>query len=509
MYIILGGGRVGSRVAELLIESHKSVLLVEADSNRVEALQERKLPVVHADMSQIDFRQPPYREAEGFLILAKDDALNSRTFHTIRKALPNTPTVVRASTSGASKDLREAGANYVVLVPDVVGNAVVKELTELELFKRTDELVRHIRDAGEQGLAIILHDSPDPDSIAAGLALQRIAEKFKIKSFIYYGGKIGHQQNRTLVNLLGARMKQITPGDDVAQILKRHAKTAILDCEIAGQNNVLPRDHVPTIVIGHHATAGTKVAGEFVDVRHNVGAVSTIILGYLQELGVVPEAKLAAALLHGIRVDTAGFTRHTSPSDLKAVAYLSPLVDQKLLEQIDSPPMSNDTLDTMGRALLNRQQRGAHLATNAGFITDRDALPQAAEFLLNLEGVGSVLVFGIQADTVHMSARSRDTRLNLGEILQKAFGEHYAGGHAQSAGGAIPLGLLGGTEQKDELLKLVEKEVLKKYFSALGVPEPESATEEIAPAPAAPPPRGATPRENGAPRRRASRRARA
>lgn len=482
MYVILGCGRVGARVAELLLESNKQVHILDRDATRVEALQERKFRVTQGDMTQVDFRQEPYKTAEAFLIMARDDGANGKTVRTIRRALPDTPIIVRASTQGGAKDHKDAGAHYVVLAPDVVGNAVVKELTELELFKKTDELVRIIKESGEGGLGIFLHDSPDPDSIAAGLALQRIAEKFKIKSFTYYGGKIGHQQNRTLVNLLGARMKQITSSDDVRGILKRHVKTAILDCEIAGQNNVLPREHVPSIVIGHHLSSVNKTVGEFVDVRQNVGAVSTILLGYLQELGIVPDAKLAAALLHGIRVDTAQLTRHTSPSDLKAVAYLSPLVDQKLLEQIESPPMTNETLDVMGRAVVDRHQRGAYLATSAGFITDRDSLPQAAEFLLNLEGVNTVLVFGIQGDQVHLSARSRDTRINLGEVVQKAFGEMYAGGHAQSAGGAIPLGILGGTEDRDELLHLVEKAVEKQFFTAVGAPEP-GAEEAAPPAP--------------------------
>jgi len=482
MYVILGCGRVGARVAELLTESGKAVHLVDVDPVRVEALQERKFPIVCADMTQLDFRQEPYRSAEAFLILARDDTVNQRTFQSIQKTLPGTPVLIRASTSGTAKEFRDAGANYVVLVPDVVGNAVVKELTELELVKKTDALVRIIRDAGDAGLGIFLHDSPDPDSIAAGLAMQRIAEKLKVKSFIYYGGKIGHQQNRTLVNLLGARMKQITPNDDVAQIVKRHGKTAIIDCEIAGQNNVLPRGFIPSIVIGHHLSSTGKAQGQFVDVRQNVGAVCTILLGYLQELGLVPDAKLAAALLHGIRVDTANFTRHTSPSDLKAVAYLSPLVDQKLLEQIASPPMTNETLDVMGRAMIQREQRGTYLVTNAGFITDRDALPQAAEFLLNLEGVSTVLVFGIQGDTIHLSARSRDTRINLGEIMQRAFGELHAGGHAQSAGGAVPLGILGGTEDKDELLRLVDKAVHKQFFNVVGAPGSAEAAQEAPPA---------------------------
>lgn len=478
MYVILGCGRVGARVADLLIEAGKKVHLVDVDPGRVEALQERQLNATQGDMTKVDLKSDPFASAEAFLIMSGDDERNEATVEYIRKTLPETPIICRAKNPMTGSELKKAGANYVVHAADVVGAAVVKELMDLELVKKTDKLVSIIKNTGDGGLGIFLHNSPDPDSISCGMALQKIAEKYNVKSYIYYGGKIGHQQNRTLVNLVGAKMKQVLPSEDVHDILDRHGKIAMLDCELAGHNNVVPKDHVPDIVIGHHLVSDTPVPGEFVDVRQNVGASATIILGYLQELSIVPDTKLATALLHGIRVDTNGFTRHTSPSDLKAVAYLSPLVDPKLLDQIESPPMTTETLDVMGRAVANRQIRSTYLVTNGGFVSDRDALPQAAEFLLNLEGVTTVLVFGIQDDTIHLTARSRDSRVNVSEILQKAFSEENAGGHAQAAAGQVPLGILGDTEDKDELLELVEEVVTRQYFMASGVAEEEEGEAE-------------------------------
>jgi nanoRNase/pAp phosphatase (c-di-AMP/oligoRNAs hydrolase) len=497
MYVIMGCGKVGARVGELLLEAGKEVFLIDNDPTRVEALLERKFNVLQADMTMVDLRREPFASAEAFLILSGDDARNLNAVKYVKRTLPETPIIVRAASPVGSKELKEAGANYVVLAPDVVGSAVVKELTELELFKKTDQLVRVIKAAGEAGLGIFLHNTPDPDSIAGGLALQKIAEKFKIRSFIYYGGKIGHQQNRALVNITGVKMKQITPNEDVLEIVRRHGKIAMIDCEIAGQNNVLPRGQVPNIVVGHHLTSvASKIPGEFVDVRQNVGAVSTILLGYLQELSIVPDPKLAGALLHGIRVDTANLTRHTSPSDLKAVAYLSPLVEEEFLNQIEAPPMSGATLDAMGKAILNRIVRGTYCVSNCGFLQDRDSLPQAAEFLLNLEGVSTTLTFGIHENQIHLSARSKDTRVNVGELLQKAFGEKNAGGHAQSAGGQVPLGLLGDTDDKDELLRLVEKSVTKQFFTVVGATDegegekpPEDREEPPRQQNGAPPPR--------------------
>ena len=101
------------------------------------------------------------------------------------------------------------------------------------------------------------------------------------------------------------------------------------------------------------------------------------------------------------------------------------------------------------------------------FITDRDALPQAAEMMLQLEGVYTVLVFGINDDKVQLSARSRDTRINLGLILQSAFGELNSGGHATMAAGSINLGILSDANDRTSLLKVTSDAIRKKFFSAV------------------------------------------
>ena len=119
------------------------------------------------------------------------------------------------------------------------------------------------------------------------------------------------------------------------------------------------------------------------------------------------------------------------------------------MSQLEHPPMGLETLDIIGRAIRNKEIRGSYLASFVEFISDRDALPQAAEMLLHLEGVYTVLVFGINDDKVQLSARSRDTRVNLGLILQSAFGELNSGGHATMAAGAINLGILGDANDRD------------------------------------------------------------
>jgi nanoRNase/pAp phosphatase (c-di-AMP/oligoRNAs hydrolase) len=138
--------------------------------------------------------------------------------------------------------------------------------------------------------------------------------------------------------------------------------------------------------------------------------------------------------------------------------------------------MSPETLDVLAEAIQNREVQGSHLISNAGFVTDREALGQAAQQLLNLEGISTTAVFGIADDQILLAARSNDIRLNIGNVLDDAFGEvGEAAGHAKQASAEIPLGLFTGIDisedNRDTLLELSEQAVRRKLFDAMGVEE--------------------------------------
>ncbi|WP_297481380.1 DHHA1 domain-containing protein, partial [Thermococcus sp.] len=96
----------------------------------------------------------------------------------------------------------------------------------------------------------------------------------------------------------------------------------------------------------------------------------------------------------------------------------------------------------------------------------------AADFLLRLEGITTVLVFGIVDDKIEISARTRDVRVNIGVIMKEAFGElGSGGGHARAGGARIPLGIFKLAKDKNSLLKLVEEAVTERFLEALKVKE--------------------------------------
>jgi nanoRNase/pAp phosphatase (c-di-AMP/oligoRNAs hydrolase) len=209
-------------------------------------------------------------------------------------------------------------------------------------------------------------------------------------------------------------------------------------------------------------------------VRPNVSSTSTILTKYIQEFDLSPSEAVATALLYGIRAETVDFKRETTPADLTAAAYLYPFANHDTLEQVESPSMSPETLDVLAEAIQNREVQGSHLVSNAGFIRDREALAQAAQHLLNLEGITTTAVFGIADDRIYLAARSKDIRINIGNVLQDAFVEiGEAVGHSTQGSVEIPLGIFTGIDSgegnRDTLLQLTEEAVRRKLFQALGV----------------------------------------
>ncbi|MFB6151881.1 MAG: DHH family phosphoesterase [Haloarculaceae archaeon] len=323
---------------------------------------------------------------------------------------------------------------------------------------RLRKLMAVLRDV-DGTLAVVTHDNPDPDAIASAVALERIAASAGCEVEICYFGDISHQENRAFVNLLSFDLTNLDEFDPDA-----YGGVALVDHSRPGVNDGLPEDTEVDVVIDHHPPR-LPVDARFVDLRSDVGATSTLLVDYLRRLGVTPDEAVATGLLFGIHVDTDEFTREVSADDFGAAAYLQPHADMGTLERIESPSVSADTLETIARAIRNRERRGPVLVSGVGKLADRDALAQAADRLLDLDDVTTTFVYGIAEGTVYVSARARGTDVDLGETLRDAFGQiGSAGGHADMAGAQISLGLLDTIEADDESLADVVSEIVTDRF---------------------------------------------
>jgi len=475
---------VGHVVADALRDRGEDVVIVDCDENRAEVLKEQGFDVVIGDVTeQRVLKEAGVEEAVTVYVLTPDDDVNARAVELIRELNEGAYVVVRVADEERVEEFKELGADEVLSPNQLLVEKLLYNIDNVRNRQKAQELLAGFERV--DSVAIVPHNNPDPDSIASAVALQELASMKDVHVDIVYGGEIGHQENKALVNMLDIEMIRASEVDldeyDAFAIVDTPVVPKVLEEELGDD-----LDGRILAVIDHHDSSNGGMMSvsegsslnalelaEFTDHRPEVGATSTILTQYLKTLGRDVDKRIATALLYGIRTDTLNFTRNVSPEDLKAAAYLYPRADHEVLAKIESPDISPETLDVLGEAIRNRTVVRSYLFSNVGFVKNEDALPQAADYLLNLEGVHTVIVFGVVDGKIKISARTDDIRLNLGEVMKEAFGDvGSAGGHSKAAAAEIPLGIFKDV-QKDEVLELVEEAVRKRIFEVIGIEEEE------------------------------------
>jgi nanoRNase/pAp phosphatase (c-di-AMP/oligoRNAs hydrolase) len=462
-YAILGCGSVGYAVAEDLIGDGKDVFIVDQDEDRVDSLRDQDLSAQAADIRDEQVAEAIV-DRDVLLILSSDIEANQVAVKNVRGEGSEQFIVARASDPVSADELRDGGADIVINPSEVIANAALRALETGELEYKAEQLADVI-DGTDGRLAILTHDNPGPDTIASAVALRAISHSHDVESDILYNGEIGHREDRAFVNILGIELLTRSEVD-----LAEYDTIALVDHAKATD---APIDRPVDVLVDHYEPE-IEYDATFSDVRPNVSSTSTILTKYVQELDLGLSEAVATALLYGIRAETLDFKRDTRPADLTAAAYLYPFADHDTLEQVESPSMSPETLDVLAEAIGNREVRGSHLVSNAGFVRDRDALARAAQHLLNLEGITTTAVFAISKDTIHLAARSKDIRLNIRRVLEDAFGDDgEAVGHSTDASVEIPLGIFTGIDtserNRETLLSLTEEAVRRRLFAEMGV----------------------------------------
>ncbi len=460
--LVLGTSSLGQTIVAELAGRSGSVHVVTEDENRAETLVADGISVTTDDPTTV----ATLREcrAPGVIVVAGETFdRNLAAARAAREVFPDAELIAYtgagAGTLGRTAQLDaiadrvvDRGRDTAQFLLDRVGDSAV----------RLRQLQRVLR--GIDRLAVVAHDNPDPDAIASAVALARLAERVGCESDVCYYGDITHQENRAFVNLLEFDLRNLDADADVSE----YDGFALVDHSRPGVNDGLPEDLSVDVVIDHHP-ARAPVEAKFVDLRSEVGATSTLLVDYLDHLGVPFTEDIATGLLFGIRVDTNEFTRETSRADFEAAATLLPHADLETLERIESPSISPGTFGTIADAIANREQDGQVVVSGVGRLSDRDALAQAADRLLVLDDVTTTVVYGIRDGTIYISARSRGTDIDLGETLREAFGPiGSAGGHADMAGAQITLGVLEAADDLNEsLLGVVGDVVTDRFFDAL------------------------------------------
>lgn len=449
--LVLYCGASDPALAKSIAKRSGDVTVISDDAGCVTSLRNTDIAALNADPENPD----NYPADVDVVVIAGDEP--QRNLETARVASREFPGAYFLAYSRSNGD--EFEAELKTIVDRVVSpkTALVDRILETAGGVGSEKLAGLLTTLRQMDdpVAVVPHDNPDPDAIASAIGLSRIAEWAGIQAESCYFGDIQHQENRALVNLLEINMQS---PDDV--LLEGFESVALVDHSRPGMNDSLPEETDVSIVVDHHPPRG-PVDGGFVDIRPDAGSTSTIITEYLRKLGIQPNQQLATALLYGIRTDTREFTRQVAPGDFRAAGELVDLADESILDQVESPRIGRETLETLGTAIREREIEGAVLLSCVGRITDRDALAQAAEQLLDLENISVTLAYGFTETTVYISARSRGTDTDIGETLREALGKiGSAGGHADMAGAQLPLGILSEMTDSDESVNDVVKAVV-------------------------------------------------
>ncbi|WP_348608252.1 DHH family phosphoesterase [Halobaculum rarum] len=475
--LVLGCGTVGNDIVESLTDRSGDLHVITDDSGRVSTLRDEHIVALEADPRDPD----NYPDHADLVVVAGASATANLTVADHARArFPDAAVVAYAGDDATEADLK-ALRGLVDHVIDPIGVAAdrVLEVSTGATADRLRGLVRTLRSV-DGTLAVVAHDNPDPDAIASAVALVRIARFAGTDAEACYYGDISHQENRALVNLLDISMRQLDPEVDPRE---EFAAFALVDHSRPGVNDSLPMDVDPVVVVDHHPPR-EPIDATFVDLRDDVGATSTLMVEYLDQFGLTPDTQVATALLYGIRIDTMDFTREVSEADFDAAASLLSHADSGILDRVESPSLTPEVLDVLARAIDARERRGAVVASCVGEISDRDALAQAAERLLDMDDVHTTLVYGYRDGVVYASGRTRGTDLDLGETLRDALDQMgSAGGHADMAGAQLPLGILSDVsdDSTESLTEIVRDTVAGRFFETLeNAPKaPRRATDRV------------------------------
>ena len=347
----------------------------------------------------------------------------------------------------AGQRVADIASSYAVNNPQVTAAAALAALlfagliiavVRRQLQTPADRFLRALADADE--ISVLMHPNPDPDAMACALAVEELADHVGTDAVPQYPGQIRHQENRAFRTVLDLDIERI---DHAAQL--RDDVVLVDHNEPRGFSGAASVE--PYAVVDHHPGGGT---GErFTDVRENYGACATLLAGYLDERGWEPDGdelhldtELATALVYGIQSDTTNLTRGCSLREFDACAYLYPASDADLLDRVANPEVDAEVLDVRARAINNRVVDAPYLVSNVGTVDNVDAIAQAADDLVRLEGVTVAVVHGEHDGTLHLSGRSRDDRVHIGDALDAAVDAvpgGSAGGHARMGGGQVPL----------------------------------------------------------------------
>ncbi|WP_458185357.1 DHH family phosphoesterase [Haladaptatus sp. NG-WS-4] len=315
--------------------------------------------------------------------------------------------------------------------------------------------------AGHNRVALVVPESASIDSLAAAVGVQALCKDWGVAGRIAAEGDVTGEDSKAFCNIFDIDLTVIDEGGK-----------GLPDCDAAiaiGGGGAVPRlsNNPPVVgVIRHRPTAEENILSI---TRPDDGATSTVVTELVREAGLIPDQRVATALLYGVRAGTREFRRANGPNDYDAAGFLRAYADLGRIEALRSPGVSSDTFDLLGEAIANRERRASFAVANVGTVPSVSALEEAADSLLRLEGVSTAAVFGLHEETIVISCRAEDVRTSAVDILGGAFdASETTGGNTDAATARVSLGIFAQVDGQHTttLDSLTDASTRKALFTA-------------------------------------------
>jgi nanoRNase/pAp phosphatase (c-di-AMP/oligoRNAs hydrolase) len=340
---------------------------------------------------------------------------------------------VGAEESAAHDALKEEFPEIISLsMAELFGGALQTEFSRSLTRGRVQQYQRYFADADR--VLIILHNDPDPDAMASGLALRNLLRRTKATAILGAVEGVTRPENLRMANLLDIQVERLT-----GSMLTEFDRLAMVDVQPHYFGGLIDR---VDLVIDHHPEQ-PGYSAVFKDIRPDYGSTSTIMTEHLRAVDVNISERVATAMLYAIKSDTLFFSRHTNRVDLEAFTYLYPLADAAMIRKMEGAEITLERLEYVVRALQNGSLDEQVFCAHLGAVPREDFIAYVADFYLQLENVKWTVVSGIVNDTFVASVRNLGYARNAGEFVKRYFNDiGCAGGHRALAKAVVKISAL-------------------------------------------------------------------
>jgi nanoRNase/pAp phosphatase (c-di-AMP/oligoRNAs hydrolase) len=312
---------------------------------------------------------------------------------------------------------------------ELIRPTMVTELSRSMTRARVQQYQRYFADADR--VLILLHNDPDPDALASGLALRNLLRRTKTTAIIGAMQGVTRPENLRMANMLDIHVERVT-----AASFQEFERIATVDVQPHYFGGLLDR---ADLVIDHHPEQ-PGYSAVFKDIRADYGSTSTILTEHLRAVDVNISERTATAMLYAIKSDTLFFARHTNRVDLDAFTFLYPLSDAALIRKMEGAEITLERLDYVTRASQGGILKEQVFSAFIGEAPREDFIPYTADFFLQLEDVKWTIVAGVVGSALIVSVRNLGYSRNAGEFVKRWFGDvGSAGGHRAMAKAVVPM----------------------------------------------------------------------